>query len=155
MANKDTDVQGAALYLELRRVGATCQIVITPDAYDSAGNVVWGRFFRRVLRPDAPKKRWQSYVLVPAALRRENLKDTLGNEHAEWEDISNERMRLVKDYFDSLVRGKYVLVNDTPLYVEITKADIDEVAADALSTKVWNRIKATRTAAGFPATIAD
>lgn len=151
------DVQGSALYLEFRRSGATCQIVLMPDGLNTKNEAVFSRLFRRVVRNDAPKKRWALYVMNPSRVRQAHAKATLESEaeFSAWEDYANERLANVADYLDSLVRSGYRLVKDKVLYVEVTKADMDESAAGSLSTKVWNRVKASRAAAGFPTTIAD
>lgn len=158
MASTVKDVQGAALYLEFRKVGATCQIVVTPDSIGTKGEVVWSKFFRRVVRPEAPKKRWSAYTLAPTTARRADLTSHMMSgsvDHIEHEVIVEERLRHVVDYLDSLLRNGYSLVKGTPLYVEVTKADVDEVGQGSLSAKVWNRVKASRTAAGFPTTLTD
>lgn len=157
MADKDMEVQGAALYLEFRRTGATCQIILMPDGIDSKGEVAWSKFFRRVIRPEAPKKRWAAYGLVPSSAKRDEIARNIlaGTDVLDWNDLANERLRHTSDYFDSLIRGGYLLVNDKPLYVEVSKADLDEAKTGSLSTKVWNRVKASRIAAGFPVSLTD
>lgn len=159
MASKISDVQGSALYMEFRRAGATCQIILTPDGIDSKNDVVFSKLFRRVVRPETPKKRWAMYALTPITQRRERAKAFLlaetGTDFAGWEEYAEERLRHVVDYFDSLMRSGYTLVQDKVLYVEVTKADMDEAGQGTLSTKVWNRVKASRTAAGFPSTLTD
>lgn len=159
MATKSAEVQGSALYMEFRRAGATCQIILTPDAFNTKNEVVFSKFFRRVVRPDTPKKRWAMYGLTPVTQRRERAKAFLeaetGEDFSGWAEYADERLRHVVDYFDSLIRSGYTLVQDKVLYVEVTKADMDEASQGSLSTKVWNRIKASRIAAGFPSTLSD
>lgn len=159
MATKTAEVQGAALYMEFRRSGATCQIIVTPDGINSKDEVVFSKLFRRVVRPEAPKKRWAAYALTPSAQRRERAKEFLlaetGQDFSGWADYADERLRHVVDYFDSLMRSGYTLVQDKVLYVEVSKSDMDEVQQGSLSTKVWNRVKASRVAAGFPTSLAD
>lgn len=157
MASVTNDVQGSALYLEFRRPNSTCQIVLMPDGVNSKNEVVFAKLFRRVVRPDAPKKRWAAYNMPPTRVRTERAKATIlgGQDFTGWEEYANERMANVADYLDSIHKGGYTLVKDAVLYVEVTKADMDEAQGNSLSTKVWNRVKASRTAAGFPTTLAD
>ena len=151
---KDNEVQGTALYLEFRRAGATCQIVVTPDGFDNAGSTVTAGFFRRVLRPDTPKKRWTTFFMEPTHAYKASLAAHLaaetGDDYALVMDATETRLAPIHAYFESLERGGYTLVKSTPIYVEVSRADLAEVRSGSLPTKLWNRVKASRIALDFP-----
>lgn len=146
----DNEVQGVALYLEFRKSYATCQVIITPDGFTKTRGVTNATFFRRTISGGATKKKWRNYAMVNTGELRDALQ--AGTEISEQavKDRTTHRIENLNDYFASLVRGGYKLVNDTPIYVEITKDDLEAVATGNLPTKLWGRIKATRVHYGFP-----
>ena len=151
MSKHEQDVQGVALYLEFRREGATAQIVIVPDGLTGEGTGhSSSKFFRRVITTGVTKRKWRAYTIKPLS----GMVEAIVYEH----DIASdkvqadavERFAQLGDYFDSLARNQYKLVKDTPIYVEVTKEDLLAASRDNLNTKLWNRIKSSRTALGFP-----
>ena len=146
----ENEVQGVALYLEFRKPYATCQVIITPDGFTKTRGVTNSVFFRRTISNGATKKKWRNYSMVNTAELRDALQ--YGNEvtTSVLDDKTMNRIENLSDYFASLVRGGYKMVNDTPIYVEITKDDLEAVSAGNLPPKLWGRIKATRAFYGFP-----
>lgn len=151
----DNDVQGIGVYLELRKAGATCQVLVTPDGFSETDGIVSAVFFRRVISAGVSKKKWRAYTLVMPAQNEKLLVDgdTLSDKEAL--ELTALRFKTLYDYFDSLVRGGYQLVNDRPIYVEVTKDDLSSVRTGTLPNKLWTRVKSSRSALGFPETITD
>lgn len=155
--DKGKDVQGYALYLELRRVNYTAQFVITPDGYDESGRFTPATVFRRTLHTSATKRRWRNYAIrmnndsfaavrttgeLSGGLLRASLTDRLAY--------------IVDQHLYRLgITDKFRLYNDTPIFVEVTKADLTEIKKGDLPTKLWTRIKSSRAALGFPEDVVD
>lgn len=156
MSKHERDVQGVALYLEFRRPNSTVQVLITPDGLTGVGDgVAAAQFFRRTLSAGVTKRKWRAYHLMhldgqKEAVLYETKKDA---EQVRLDAIS--RFRNLADYFDSLVKNGYKLVKDTPVYVEVTKDDLVQVRLASMPTKLWSRVKSSRTSLGFPETITD
>jgi hypothetical protein len=152
MSLQDKEVQGVALYLEFRKPYQTIQVILTPDGLAEDGGLVPAKFYRRMLTKDQPKKRWKAYRISIA----QNFQDAiLGSSaealnEAEVADGTTQRVSQLYDFMRSLVRGEYKLVNDKPIYIELTKEDFTVIRNGDTPTKVVNRIKASRTALGFP-----
>lgn len=155
----DKDVQGMALYLEFRRVGATAQVIITPDGFTTSNGVTSAVFFRRVITGGVTKRKWRAYTIRNAALFNDHLGTGTvagsGLDKAEVFDAMVSRSRNLVEYFESLTRQNYKLVQNKPIYVEVTKADLDSARSNSLPAKMWTRIKASRAALGFPEDLVD
>jgi hypothetical protein len=157
MSNKfDKDVQGLALYLEFRKARSTCQVLVTPAGFSATSGVVPPVFFRRVLTAGVTKRKWRGYTM---RFGNEGLKNFLQSGDyltSEVLDTEVERnFKTLEDYFRSLVREGYKLVNDRPVYVEVTKDDLEQTRSNTLPAKLWLRVKSSRTALGFPDTITN
>ena len=152
MLLKEKEVQGQALYLEFRRVNTTIQVIITPDGFDTDNQFVAGTFLRRMLTLREPKKRWKSYPLSGYKTIGifDILKDGVEKSEEEIAELTRLRANSIYDYMNSLVSGGYKLVDDKPIYVEVTKEDLNTIRKGDTPNKVVNRIKAVRTALNFP-----
>ncbi len=155
MAKIERDTQGVALYLEFRKENATCQVLITPDGVSHAGKFVGATFYRRVILGTEKKRKWRAYTFPTANSDREVATHLVtGNNSADDEaqlvELVDIRLKQLNDYFTQLNNSGYKLVNDQPIYVEVTRADLESVAIKEMPTKVWSRIKSVRQASGFP-----
>lgn len=149
------DVQGVALYLEFRKVGSTCQVIITPDALMETGEMSFAQFFRRTISGGASKRKWQSYTMKPKHSLRGHL--VYGHSLSE-EEINTDailRVSNLTDYISGVVGRGYKLVKDTPIYVEVTKADMTFIRKGELPAKMWTRVKSSRNALDFPTEVVD
>lgn len=146
----DKDVQGVALYLEFRKPYATAQVLLTPDAFTSTGEIVHAQFFRRIITDGVQKRKWRAYGVRQTSSLREQMANGAELDTNEVLHQAARRYRNLDDYFASMARGGYILVNSTPIYVEITKADMDSIKTGTMPTKVWTRVKSSRAALGFP-----
>lgn len=147
MLDKEKDVQGVALYAEWRRTGATMMVLITPDGYDTKGNAVAGAIYRRVLTPYTPKKQW----------RRSSLTWTPVEEASGLHDdnkalFTERRLSFATQMFDGLLSGGWTMVGK-PIFVEVSKADLDNISSYKTPTKVIYRVNQSRTALGYPTEI--
>jgi hypothetical protein len=153
MLDKEKEVQGQALYLEFRKAYATIQVLITPEGYAEGEVKTNAVFFRRMLSSHQPKKRWKAYPLRVTSVFQDATDAGIVLEEKIVAEATGQRALNLYDYLDSLVRGGYKLVNDKPIYVELSKEDFTSIRKSETPTKVINRIKATRTALGFPAEV--
>lgn len=149
MSKFEKDVQGLALYIELRRPNATIQTLIVPEGFTNTEGVVKPVFFRRALSAGVTKRKWRGYNLNLLAEAQQALQagTQLSDELLD-EQVSS-RMRNLNNYFTSAISQGYKLVNQ-PIYVEVTKEDIELARKGTLSTKLWTRVKSSRLAMGYP-----
>lgn len=151
MTNKfEKEIQGIAIYLELRKPNATCQILITPDGFTTSAGVTNSQFFRRTITSGVTKRKWRAFSMQQRGTQKDDLQSGMETTRETALETAVTRSRSLSDYFESLVRGGYKLVNDTPIYVEVTKEDLDVVSNGNLPTKLWSRVKSSRVALGFP-----
>lgn len=151
----DQDVQGTALYLEFRKSNATCQVIVTPDGFTESTGVAPAMFYRRVISSGVSKRRWKGYPLGLQDNQKLMIEAGEKTTEAEMLELSAERFSRLHDYFQSLIRNGYQLVLGKPIYVEVTKDDLTQIKSGTLPTKLWTRVKSTRTAFGFPETTVD
>jgi hypothetical protein len=148
MLNKEAKVQGIAIYAEFRKPGETMQLLLTPDAYTTTGELMPMNLVRRVVTPETPKKQWRNSVLQNAPLREllekgvTNLADENKDEFAEM------RMRHALTYFDRIVAGGWV-IEQKPILLEMSKHDADDLAKGKTPNKLIYRIGISRKALGF------
>lgn len=148
------DVQGVAVYGEFARPNATTQVIVTPDGYDSDGNVVTMNIVRRTVTTDSPRKQWR-FSTVPEA--DEATIRTLvanGGSAADKETYCDERMRYASSLFDQLTRGDWTLINE-PILIEVSKIDLDAIRASKTPTKLLYRVTQSRSALGFPSDLVN
>lgn len=152
----EKDVQGVATYFEFRKAGTTIQIIVTPDGFTEDNSFVPATFFRRQLFSAQPKKRWKLYGLghpgqdIAEQVGVEQDFPGMGYQIAE----SNvQRANRLSEYFIRLYSSGFELIGDKPLYIEISKEDLTLIRKMDTPTKIINRIKNARAAAGFPEAI--
>jgi hypothetical protein len=146
-------VQGVALYAEFVRSGATTQIIVTPDGFDSEGNKVAMNIVRRTVTTDNPRKQWKFSTLVESDPIMKLVAEGATDDEAK-ELFTDNRMRYASSLFDQISRGDWLLVGD-PIYVEISKTDLDTIRQGKTPTKLLYRITQCRTAVGYPADLVN
>lgn len=154
MTKIDKEVQGIALYLEFRKQNSTCQVLITPDGISATDKIVPSSFFRRVINGQEKKRKWRVFPfpsgennIVKQALTEGVIPPSM---FGQVEELGQRRISQINDYFAQLNKAGYKLVNDTPLYIEVTKADLENVSMKEMPTKLWTRVKNARVAHKFP-----
>lgn len=151
MTNKfENEIQGHALYLEFRKHYATTQVIITPDGFSKTQGVVDAVFFRRTISGGATKRKWRHYTMPNSDTLKTAIQYGHEAESAAFIEKAQARISNLTDYFLSLRKSNFKLVNDTPIYVEVTKDDLELIKAGTMPPKMWSRIKASRASLGFP-----
>lgn len=147
MTDPTKPVQGIAVYAEFQKPGgATMMMMVTPDGHDSEGKRVAASIYRRVVTPSTPRRQWRHSSLGLTAL------EFTGTSVPSWkkDEFSEDRLRIARSLFDGLLNGGWNLVGQ-PIYVEVSKKDLDDVNARKTPTKLIYRVNQSRTALGFPA----
>lgn len=143
MIDKESDVQGIAVYAQFHKSGAMCQMLITPDGYNENGEAVKSSLYRRVVTLDSPKKQWRS-----STVRSADPSETDFSVLESREKFAEERLNFASQLFDSLVSGKWEL-HKQPVFLETSKKDLTDVQVGRTPTKLMYRINQSREALGF------
>lgn len=149
MLNKEAKVQGVAIYAEFRKPGETMQIILTPDAYTTTGELMPMTLVRRVVTPETPKKQWRNTTLQNTPLKDllENGVTTLADENKD--EFTEMRMRHATHYFDRIITGGWA-IEQKPILLEMSKHDADDLAKGKTPNKIIYRVGISRKALGFP-----
>ena len=148
MLSKEKDVQGVGVYAEFRKTGQVMQVIITPDAYTTAGTLVPMTFVRRVITPSTPRKQWKTSILRSKEL--EEIVESGGTlQDSAKENFTELRMRHATSYFDSVISQGWAL-EKTPLLVEVSRGDADDLAKGKTPNKILYRVHLSRKALAFP-----
>lgn len=149
------DVQGIATYVELRREAmgqaASTQLLITPDGYRSDGLFVPATVYRRTVDKYSPKRQWRSNRITIASTDEASkpIEDKEARTlHAE------ARLEFLAPLLRQLTHGApdtptWTIVGE-PLFIEVSKRDLDDVSASKTPSKLVYRITQSRTAKKFP-----
>lgn len=147
-------VQGVAVYGEFARAGATTQVIVTPDGFDSDGNEVNMCIVRRTVTTSSPRKQWRfSGIMQSDPIMQIAADKGIGLDEAK-EVSCDERMRYAASLFDQIARGDWLMVKD-PILVEVSKIDLDAIKAHKTPTKLLYRITQCRAAKGYPADLVN
>lgn len=152
MLDKDKKVQGIGVYAEFRRAGQTMQLIITPDAYTTTGELIPMTLIRRVVTKDTPKKQWKNSVFRDNGFV-EMVKAGTTIQDSEKELFTEGRMRYATHHFDEIVRQGWTL-EQKPILVEVSRHDADDLSKGKTPNKIIYRVHISRKALGFPELVA-
>lgn len=148
MAANSPTIVGKALYLELRRENYTNQIIITPEGLTPTGAYVPMTTYRRRISDISPRKTWKQMSSMFYSVPDEASKiPQLGEEHAL--ATFADRMSYNKNLFEQLVNGHWTIFK-TPITVEVTAEDLEDVRSSKTPYKILARITRSRRKLGFP-----
>lgn len=158
MLDRDKDVQGVATYYEFRKEvpsstgsnAATTMVIVTPDGYTEDGRFVSANLYRRTVTHYSPRKQWRASAL---GYPDETMRDTgtpTPIDTSEVASVGERRLQYAFGLFRSLNDGGWNLVKE-PLFVEVSKKDLTDVAVSKTPSKLVYRINQSRVAKGFPA----
>jgi hypothetical protein len=142
MDRKDNPNQGFAVYLEVGKPLFTKQAFLMPEGYDSFGNLVPSRYFYREMVVGFKKAMWHSANLNSDATP-DSSKDT---------ETYFKLAHLL--HYLPIEESGYSLIG-SPLVVEVSKLDYDDIRSGKTPTKLIYRINQSRTSAGFPVEIVN
>lgn len=143
MANPDTDLQGVGVYLEQRSpnriTDVTHQMFIFPEGYTPTLQRIAPKAFYRYLNKYATRKSWSC-----KALQLEEV------DFSSTESL----VKLLEPLLGRAVVGGYTLV-EKPLLFEVSMKDMLQVAGGKLPTRINSKLKAMRSAHGYPEDVVE
>lgn len=143
MANPDTDLQGVGVYLEQRSpnriTDVTHQMFIFPEGYTPTLQRIAPKAFYRYLNRYATRKSWSC-----KALQLEEV------DFSSTESL----VKLLEPLLGRAVVGGYTLV-EKPLLFEVSMKDMLQVAGGKLPTRINSKVKAMRSAHGYPEDVVE
>lgn len=144
----NTTIVGKALYLEMRRGGYTTQVLMTPEGLTLNGKVVPMTCYKRRISSAEPRKSWRQ-VSSGFVSEKDNNTGTLfmmNTEHA-LATVQN-RLYFVDNLFNQMI-GQGYTVYKTPIAIEVTHDDLDEIRQGKTPYKILGRITRCRRTLGF------
>jgi hypothetical protein len=148
MLDKEKKVQGIAVYAEFRRAGQTMQLIVTPDAYTTEGNLVPMTLIRRIVTKETPKKQWKN-----STLRGVNVEEQSKVEDKDKAEFAELRMRHAIHFFDQIITQGWT-IEQKPILVEVSRHDADDLIKGKTPNKIIYRVHISRKALGFPELVA-
>jgi hypothetical protein len=153
----NTTVSGKAIYLELTKNEYTSQVLIVPEGITSKGNKQPLSLLRRTVSKWSPRKTWQQDNSYTHQTELVSTVHSVGavttiTPVADLEDATKmalESLVNVYNLFDYLADKDWV-VRGTPITLDVSVADIDDLAAYTTPAALMRRLTRSRKAAGFP-----
>jgi hypothetical protein len=145
---ESTKVVGKALYLEFRRGDETNQIIITPEAINSAGKYVPITTYRRRISKANPRKTWKqmSTIFKSEIDPMTNMLVPLGKEHAL--ATVADRISYTDNLFNQLIAHSWTL-HKQAFVVEVTNEDLEDIRLSKTPYKILGRITRCRRTLNF------
>jgi hypothetical protein len=145
MAN--TPIVGKALYLEFRHGQNTCQVIFTPEGSTLAGKPVPMTAYRRKISTVTPRKSWKQFSSA-------TITDQIGTgsvpaytmDHAL--STVRDRISFTDSLFNQLIMQGWTLYK-TPIVVETTTEDLDDIRMGKTPYKILGRITRCRRVLNF------
>lgn len=161
MLDTTKDVQGVAMYAQFIKDSGLLQMLVTPDGYSVSGGLVPASLYRRVTTTYQPKRQWRGTIFeklnssrwqdpesplidgMPVDPLAPNDKD-----RDLMEKIANVRLEYIGRVFSTIISQDWTLDGD-PIFVEISKKDIDDIAVGKTPSKLMYRVNNLREAGGY------
>jgi hypothetical protein len=153
MLDKEKKVQGIAVYAEFRRAGQTMQLIVTPDAYTTEGNLVPMTLIRRIVTKETPKKQWKNSTLRGGIDLNEMVTEKITISDLEKLEFTETRMRHATHFFDQIISQGWA-IEQKPILVEVSRHDADDLIKGKTPNKIIYRVHISRKALGFPELVA-
>jgi hypothetical protein len=143
----DTKVIGKALYLEMRAGSYTMQLLMTPEGFNTSNKLVPMTIYRRRISASQPRKTWKqisahsapecdaSGKIAQYSLEQANL-------------VVKDKLSFTDSVFYQLVSQNWTLYK-TPIVVEVTPEDMDDIRHGKTPYKILGRITRCRRVLGF------
>lgn len=142
----DTKVVGKALYMEFRKASSTYQVILTPDGITNEGKNIPAMIYRRQISEAKPRRAWKNYSLPAASVSEFGAFPIMPVDMAA--DVAVKRLEFASGLFNQLQSYHFELYK-TPLFIEVSQADLLEVRAGKTPYKILGRITRVRKALGF------
>ena len=152
----NTTVSGKALYLELINGEYTAQVLVVPEGITSKGSKHTMSLLRRTVSKWSPRKTWQqdNSFTYQTELQTKIVADgaTSKFEQMDSDDaqlVALESLLNTHNLLDYLIPKEWTL-RGKPIALEVSVADIDDLAAYGTPAALMRRLTRSRKAAGFP-----
>jgi hypothetical protein len=152
----NTTVSGKALYLELINGDYTAQVLVVPEGITSKGSKQGMALLRRTVSKWSPRKTWQqdNSFTYQAELQTKIVADgaTSKFEQMDSDDaqlVALESLLNTYNLIDYLIPKEWTL-RGKPIALEVSVADIDDLAGYGTPAALMRRLTRSRKAAGFP-----
>lgn len=135
---------GSALYLELRRGDQTSQVILSPQVYNPVTDKTQkGTIITRQISETNPKRSWRYYEFkaTPMLEKTEDIDRTVATIKPLLDEVT--------PFFVGYVSGGWELFQ-TPIAVELSSADLDDLAETKTPSALIRRLVRARTEAGYP-----
>ena len=135
---------GNALYLELRRGTQTSQVILSPQVYNPVTDKTQkSTIITRQISETNPKRSWRYYQFksTPMLEKTEDMERTMATIKPLLDEVS--------PFFVGYVSGGWELFQ-TPISVELSSADLDDLAATKTPSALIRRLIRARGEAGYP-----
>lgn len=162
MLDKEKDVQGIAMYSQWRKPGNMLQVLITPDGYGlETERLIPASVYRRVTSTFQQKRQWRGTMFVGLThtawtseekpLVKDTPLDPLAQNVARdiQESIVQSRVEWTVRMLESIHEQNWEMVG-SPLFVETSKKDMDDIAVGKTPAKLMYRVNQLRGANEFP-----
>ena len=139
-----TNALGTALYLELRRGAQTSQVILSPQVYNPVTDKTQkGTIITRQISETNPKRSWRYYEFksTPLLEKTEDVERTIATIKPLLDEVS--------PFFVGYVSGGWELFQ-TPIAVELSSADLDDLAQTKTPSALIRRLVRARAEAGYP-----
>lgn len=144
--NIHKDIQGVAIYAEWVKPETLTQIFITPDGFNSEGNFMRARMYRRVVSTSHPRKQWRSSPLMHSR-RNDMPQEVLDDAEKARSRYTAKRIDSLNSIFFRLTIGGWTM-NSEPLLIEVSKKDFDDMSKDKTPNKFLYRVDQSKKAKG-------
>jgi len=150
-------VSGKALYRELVNGEQTAQVIVIPEGVTSKGSKNATTLLRRTVSKWSPRKTWQqdaAHTYKPELASALIADGTTAKfvevaDEGDAELMALEALTSTQSLLTYLIARDWTL-RDTPLVLEVSVSDIDDLAAWKTPAALMRRLLRVRKAAGFP-----
>lgn len=135
---------GNALYMELRRGSQTSQVILSPQVYNPVTDKTQkSTIITRQISESNPKRSWRYYEFksTPMLEKTNDMERTMATIKPLLDEVS--------PFFVGYVSGGWELFQ-TPISVELSSADLDDLAATKTPAALIRRLIRARGEAGYP-----
>lgn len=133
-----------ALYLEMRRGTQTSQVIVTPQVYNPVTDKTQkGTIITRQISEANPKRSWRYYEFknTPVLEKTSDVERTVS--------VIKPLLDEASPFFVGYVSGGWELFQ-TPIAVELSSADLDDLASTKTPAALIRRLVRARGEAGYP-----
>lgn len=143
----DTQVQGAAVYLEFVKPNVTTQILVMPEGMTTSHKTVPMTVYRRRLSAMQPRKTWRAGSSSTTSTME--LAPGIARPPVTTTEVQDAMLSFIFPLMKSMISNGYKLYK-APVIVEVTAEDLECARNAKTPYKAMARVWKARKALGFP-----